>query len=266
MSTEKKYYKLKLCNFYEKHGKCTKGNYCNYAHGKDDLKNFKKECINGLKCFKKDCLFLHPENWNYENNTRICEYYLNGYCINEDKCDFKHVNENKKVSEIEDIKNDENDLLNQVDINNNDEFPELKENISLDTIKADDDIIEEEEKYDLNINCNVNEIENNESQEIKIECKLSPDIEIFVNGIKNDMLNINPENNNKKNDFNEIENLINNLKIDFIKYNKELKIEIDETFKDKNINMNMKISLNKIMSKIDLLKNNYQDIINNNKF
>lgn len=256
MSTEKKYYKLKLCNFYEKHGKCTKGDNCNYAHGKDDLKDFKKECINGLKCFKKDCLFLHPENWNYENNIRICEYYLNGYCVNEDNCDFKHINENQKVEEIKDVENNyeeiKNDLLKKIDINNNDEFPELKDNISPDIIKTDDYIIEEEKKNSLNINYNVNEIEN----------KPSPDIEIFVNGFKNDMLNINPENNNKINDFNEIENLINKLKKDFIKYNKELKDKIDETFiKDKNVNIDMKMALNKIMSKIVLLENNYQDII-----
>lgn len=256
MNTEKKYYKLKLCNFYERHGKCTKGDNCNYAHGEDELKDFKKECINGLKCFKKDCLFLHPDNWNYENNIRVCEYYLNGYCVNENNCNFKHINENIKVEEIEEVENNyeeinENDLLKNIDINNDDEFPKLKENINPDIIKTNDDIIEEEKiKYD------VNEIEN----------KSSPDIEIFVNGIKNDMLNINPENNNDIKDFNEIEKLINSLKKDFIKYNKELKIEIDETFiKDKNVNIDMKISLNKIMSKIVLLENNYQDIIKNNK-
>ncbi len=253
MSTEKKYYKLKLCNFYEKHGKCTKGDDCNYAHGKDDLKDFRKECVNGLKCFKKDCLFLHPENWNYENNIKICEYYLNGYCINEDKCKFKHIKENEEVeNNYEETKNDENININ---INNNDEFPELKENISPDIIKMNDNIFEEEKKSNLNIIYNVNNNEN-------MKYNLSPDIEIFVNGIKNDMLNINPENNNKDNDFNEIDKLINNLKIDFLKYNKELKLKIDETFtEDKNINIDMKLLLNKIMSKIDLLKNNYQDII-----
>jgi hypothetical protein len=268
MSTEKKYYKLKLCNFYEKHGKCTKGKDCNYAHGKDDLKDFKKECVNGLKCFKKNCLFLHPENWNYENNIKICEYYLNGYCINEDKCKFKHIKENKEVeNDHEEIKNDENininenNLLKNIDINNNDEFPELKENISLDIIKTDDNIFEEENDDCLNINYNVNKNENNEFQDVNQKYNSSPDIEIFVNGIKNDMLNINTENNND-NDENEIEKLLNNLKIDFEKYNKELKLKIDETFiEDKNINIDMKLSLNKIMSKIDLLKNNYQDII-----
>lgn len=257
MSTEIKYYKLKLCDFYEKHGKCTKGNDCNYAHGKDDLKDFKKECVNGLKCFKKDCSFLHPKNWNYENNIRICEYYLNGYCINEDNCKFKHIKKNEDVeNNYEEMKNDENyninenNLLKNIDINNNDEFPKLKENISTDMKKINDDIFEDEKM---------------ESQDVNIKYNPSPDIEIFVNGIKNDMLNINLENNNKDNKFSEIEKLINNLKIDFLKYNKELKLKIDETFiEDKNINIDMKLSLNKIMSKIDLLKNNYQDIIKEN--
>lgn len=251
MNTEKKYYKLKLCNFYEKHGKCKKGIECNYAHGKDELRDFTKDCINGLKCFKKDCLFLHPKNWNPEDNIRICEYYLNGYCVNEDNCKFKHIKENEELkNNYEEIKNDENikinenDLLKNIDINNNDEFPELKENIISDTIKTN----------------NVNELEIKDSQykdsKVNQKYNLSPNIEIFVNGIKND---------DKENDFNEIENLINNLQNDFLKYTKEIKVNIDETFiEDKYIyGIDMKLELNKIMSEIYLLKNNYQDIINN---
>lgn len=247
MNTEKKYYKLKLCNFYEKHGKCTKGNECNYAHGKDELRDFTKDCINGSKCFKKDCLFLHPKNWNPEDNIRICEYYLNGYCVNEDNCNFKHIKENEEVeNNYEKIKINENDLLKNIDINNNDEFPELKENIN-------SDILEEEK-----ISVNELEIKDSQYKDSKVNQKhnLSPNIEIFVNGIKND---------NKENDFNEIENLINNLQNDFLKYTKKIKIKIDETFtEDKYIyGIDMKLELNKIMSEIDLLKNNYQDIINN---
>ena len=274
MNTEKKYYKLRLCNFYEKHRKCTKSDKCNYAHGKEELREFKKECINGLKCFKKDCLYLHPESWNPEDNIRICEYYLNGYCVNEDNCKFKHIKEDENnKNNYEEIKNDKNIKIEEnnknIDINNNNEFPELKENIISDIMKTNDDILEEKKISELIKNNNVNELESKDPKykdtNVNQNYNLSPNIEIFVNGIKNDMLNINEENDNKENDFNEIENLINNLQNDFLKYTKKIKKNIDETFiEDKYIyGINMKLELNKIMSKIDLLKNNYQDIINN---
>lgn len=262
MNIEKKYYKLRLCNFYEKHGECAKGDKCNYAHGMDELREFKKECINGLKCFKKDCLFLHPESWNPEDNIRICEYYLNGYCVNENNCKFKHIKVDEKIKNEGNIKIEEINKNNKnIDINNNDEFPELKENIISDIIKTNDDILEDENLSKLIENNNVNQ-----------NYDLSPNIKIFVNGIENDILNINEEINNKENDFNEnkksinkIENLINNLQNDFLKYSKKIKKNIDETFiEDKYIyGINMKLELNKIMSEIDLFKNNYQDIINN---
>lgn len=265
MNTEKKYYKLRLCNFYEKHRKCTKSDKCNYAHGKEELREFKKECINGLKCFKKDCLYLHPESWNPEDNIRICEYYLNGYCVNEDNCKFKHIKKDEKVkNNYEEIKKDENIKIEEnnkyIDINNNDEFPELKENIISDIIKTNDDILEDKKTSELIENNNVNGLESKDSQckdiNVNQNYNLSPNIEFFVNRIKND---------NKENDFNEIENLINNLQNDFLKYTKKIKINIDETFtEDKYIyGINMKLELNKIMSEIDLLKKNYQDIINN---
>ena len=49
-----KYYKIKLCNYYEKYGKCTKGDKCTYAHGKESLKkrvfaSFDKHAFNKKK-------------------------------------------------------------------------------------------------------------------------------------------------------------------------------------------------------------------------
>jgi hypothetical protein len=254
MDSKKKYYKLKLCNFYDKHGNCTKGNNCNYAHGENELRPYKKKCVNGLNCFKKYCQFIHPEDWDYKKNVRICEFFKNGYCINEDNCDFKHIKEDiKEDIEInideEDIKEDEKDDKT-IDVNNNDEFPSLRENI-----KTNDDILEYKNLAESNGN---NDIHDNIN------------IEVFVNGVeyddKNNMLNINENINNKENCFSEIENHINKLQNDFLKFTNKIKKDIDEKFiNDKYIyGINMKLGLNKIISEIDLFKNNFQDIKNLN--
>ncbi|KAI7869086.1 hypothetical protein K492DRAFT_212102 [Lichtheimia hyalospora FSU 10163] len=94
MEIDKEYYKLKLCNFYENYGKCNRGDNCNYAHGKDELREFKKICNFGLDCYKEDCHFTHPKGWNPKDNIKVCEYYMNGFCKNEDNCKFSHIKEN----------------------------------------------------------------------------------------------------------------------------------------------------------------------------
>lgn len=239
---EKKYYKLKLCNFYEKYGKCTKGDKCNYAHGKNELREIKKEnCINGKKCFKKDCKFNHPRGWNYENNIKICEFFKNGYCINEDNCKFRHINEKDNSDDIE--------IKENIDISNNVVFPSLKENENHNIIKINKSLSEDETLPDSIENININ--------------KSSPNIEFFVNGVeyndKDNILNINENINNTK-----VEDLINNLQNDFLEFSQKIKTNIDETFiEDKHIyGINMKLELNKIISEIELFKNNYQDMIN----
>lgn len=213
----KKYYKLKLCRHYESHGKCDKGNSCTYAHGIDDLKEIKKEnCFNGLDCFKKDCQFEHPESWNSENNKKICEYYVNSYCKKEDMCRFKHVknaiekkdkNDNSEIKENEDI-----------DINDNNNFPYLKENTISNIIKTNNiwksfsDTKEKENNID----------------EIKIKNQdngdLSPNIEVFVNGFKyNNEYNIKTDRNKEnvdliiKNDENKLLNSNYDYESDFPK-------------------------------------------------
>lgn len=83
-------FKTKLCKNYQENGKCKIGDKCLYAHGVSELRKKKKECINKSECFKKNCPFLHPEGWDYKNNTKICDYYKKGECINND-CVFNHV-------------------------------------------------------------------------------------------------------------------------------------------------------------------------------
>lgn len=242
-----KYYKLKLCNFYEKYGKCDKSDKCNYAHGKDELRNFKKEnCYNGLNCFKKKCEFTHPEGWNPENNKRICEYYANGFCNKEDKCKFKHIeDDNYDVENIEINKKDKN-----IDINDNDHFPyfiDNKDNIKVNTNK---EILEKEISHNLNENEDLQdniEYSEDEMKNEDIENDSSPNIEVFVNEIE----------------CNDTEDLINILYNNSLNLVKDIKKNIDKKFigdKEK-YGINMKLKLNEIISEINLFKNNYKDII-----
>lgn len=257
---EKKYYKLKLCNFYEKHGKCTKGDKCNYAHGKKELREIKKDdCINGKNCFKKDCKFNHPEGWNYENNIKICEFFKNGYCINEDNCKFRHIKEN----EIDKNNSDNIEINENIDISNNN-FPSLKKNENSNKNLSEDETSSNSiENIDFKDNIQYFEINKDENININKKNNLSSNIEFFVNGVEyndeNNMLNINEDINNV-----EVEDLINNLQNDFLEFSKKIKTNIDETFiEDKKIyGINMKLELNKILSEINLFKNNYQDMIN----
>lgn len=264
---EKKYYKLKLCKFYEKSGKCTKGDKCNYAHGKNEIREIKKDnCINGEKCFKKYCKFNHPEGWNYKNNIKICEFFKNGYCINEDNCKFKHINEiekNNSDSVYTEIKEN-------IDINDDNDFPSLNEIENSNIIKINKGLINEIsfnsiENMNLKNDIQYHEINKDENISISKFNSSSPNIDIFVDGIEyndkdknNNMLNINENTNNI-----EIENLINNLQNDFMNFSGKIKNNIDEVFtEDKhNYGINMKLELNKIISEINLFKNNYKDII-----
>lgn len=270
---EKRYYKLKLCNLYEKNGKCYRGDNCNYAHGKDDLKEFKKICNFGLKCFNKDCHFFHPGGWSPENNKKICEYYINGYCINDDNCKFKHIEEKNEFPYLKE--NHQNDIKVNKNININDYIKNIIKN------HLHEDII-----YNI-----IENIRNNNNI-IPIE----NDIEIFVDGVKyNDKLNdienniedikINENKDINKNEDNHsreiltnninynyiyddnkenIEELISKLQNDFEKYTKEIKNNIDNIFIEskQKYRYNIKMDLNKIMAEISLFKNNYQDIIN----
>lgn len=280
MNSEKKYYKLKLCYSYEKNKKCDKGNYCTYAHGKEELKSYKKECINGLACFKKDCQFSHPKDWNYINNVKTCEYYMNGFCKNGDNCDFKHIKEDIKINTDEKNNKIDENICKNLYINNNNDFPSLNENTDFNK----KNIVEEGLKEIVN-NIKNDEIQNKE---------LDSNFEIFINGNKytDNILNIMDENIKNTEVIEHVEDTNSNIikenngrsldDIDNINKNKDLVIELEENFEEyikkikNNIDkvftgnkyiygVNMKFELNKIMSEINLFKNNYQDIIEKNK-
>lgn len=231
MEIENQNYKIKLCNFYKKHGKCDKKDKCNYAHGNNELRFFKKECINGLYCFKKDCLFQHPKDWDYKNNLNICEYYKNGYCNKKDNCEFRHIKEYRNSND-ENIENDDNNI----------------------TLLEKNKII------------NNNELDKTQIKDINKH--LCPNIEINVKSLEynNDDNNINTNEDIKYDQNKETMDLIEKFNEKFEKYIKDIKYNIDDVFldNDKVYGINIKFDLNKLMSEMILFKYNIQDIINNN--
>lgn len=237
---EKRYYKLKLCNLYQKNGKCYRGDNCNYAHGKDDLKEFKKICNFGLKCHKEDCKFAHPDDWNPDDNKKICEYYINGFCKNEDRCNFKHIEDDIKDNNKINEKNDQENQININHINELIEKEEYKNNI--------------EEKINSNFDIFINGIKYSDNIEENNKNNGKMDKDINSNGMKYN------DEDNKEN----IEEYIIKLQNDFEKYTKEIKNNINILFIDDKYKygIDMKSDLNKIMAEISLFKYNYQDIIN----
>lgn len=282
----KKHYKLRLCKYYKK-GICNKSKEeCDYAHGEDDIREFKKICNFGLNCFKKDCQFIHPEGWNPEKNKKKCKYYKNGFCRNGDNCEFKHIKEEIK----EENKEVNKKLDKNLDINSNNEFPPLKEDTNSNITKEEsiNNKNNENEQIKNKKNIKVNEKDEIFEENIKIsEIEINKEDKILdvndnnkflhlentnTNNFKNDeiknkdlSLNINEDTNIKEND--EIQDFIIKLQKISEEYIKEIKNNIDKIFiEDKQIySVNMKLELNKIMSEIILFKNNYQDIINNNE-
>lgn len=229
----RKYYKIKLCDLYEKNQKCYRGDNCSYAHGKEELKDFKKICNFGLNCFKKDCHFTHPDNCNPEDNKKMCEYYINGFCKNEDSCKFKHITE-ESINKIYDkhTQSFQDDMDDNIkDKKNNSNFE-----IFINGVKYIDNFEENDVIEDLRRN-------------IKIDEKMDKEF-------NNTYIN---KNYNKEN----IEELISKLQNDFEKYTKDIKNNIDNIFIEskQKYGIDMKIDLNKIMAEISLFKNNYQEII-----
>jgi hypothetical protein len=222
MNNSEKYYKLKLCNFYEKHGKCNKGDKCTYAHGLEELNKYNKniiKCKSGLKCYNKDCSFIHPEGWDYKNNInniKICEYYKNRSCLNEKNCKFKHVD---------------------YEINNENE-------INLNEIK------QHSENNIENIKITINRINYDDNDKLKTKIK---------NNDNKNVIKDNTTDNTKA--LNNIKKLTYNLCNDFQNIIEDFKINLDDSLDDKKIKIKMKMELNNILSSLYLFRNNCDDII-----
>lgn len=236
-------HKTQLCRFYNSPKGCDKGGNCSFAHNEIELKQIMKPCFSGLKCYKKDCKYSHPEGWNFKDNITICEFFKKGYCINEDNCNFKHIQKTYN-DKIEDENNNMKDYQEDLKPNNYDYIKEIINNH-----------LHENVIYNIILN-------NNKNKEI-MNYNKKPDISITIDGIKYEDNNVFEECNKD-----DILGLTNDLQNTFKNYTDMIKKKMDEKFvNDKHIyNINMKIQLNQIMSKIILFTNNLDDIINvNNK-
>lgn len=226
MEIEKKYYKLKICDFYKK-GKCNKDNLCTYAHGLSELREYKKYCKFGINCLNKECNFSHPKNWNYMENNKKNE-------------------ENIISIQKEDFKDDDFPSL----IINKDNYIKTKDNIYKKPKVLFTDIIKNDKNNvkDNNDNNIKKDRLNVETQAINIKNKIQSKYK--------ELSNIDEK--NWENDFEirEIENEIETLKLEYNKLNTvNKKINYYEEFDDLNLknifNLDIENNNGEIMKNID---------------
>lgn len=262
--------KTQLCKYFKSSKGCDKGNNCSFAHGEIELKEIKKPCFNGLKCYKKDCQYSHPKLWNYKDNIIICEFFKNGYCIHENNCKFEHIKEtNDEILDNNIEVNENNEYQDDLKINKYNYIKEIVNNylhediiykIIEDNKKKNNYIDNEDLSSNLKIIVDGKEYKNletifNNNYEIN---------KIHFSNINSGNQEIQKENTDIVNTSDNITELINNFHDDFDKYIKEIKRNINENF----INVKKKdriyliFELNKIISEIDLFKNNFEDIKN----
>lgn len=164
----RKYYKIKLCDLYEKNKKCYRGDNCSYAHGKEELKDFKKICNFGLNCFKKDCHFTHPDNWNPEDkkNNPNFEIFINGvkYIDNIEKKDVIEVvrgnikideKMNKEFDNTYISKNYKKENIEELIYKLQNDFEKYTKDIKN---NIDNIFIESEQKYGIDMKIDLNKI------------------------------------------------------------------------------------------------------------
>jgi hypothetical protein len=157
-------FKTSICKY--AHIGCKQVKNCWYAHNKSELRQ--RNCINGSKCYDKNCLFIHPNQVINQD-----EYYLKilskSEVIGIDKNKIKEQLElmfNKIIIEldIEDDNEDDNKLfieMNKLEISNED--VELENFINEVTNEWNDEpskfYIKNEQIKTLNLNIKANELQ-----------------------------------------------------------------------------------------------------------
>lgn len=176
------------------------------------IKN-KRDCINKSKCYNETCPFVHPVNWNPEDNKIECLNCKKGFC---NKCNkkYKHIYNNSKFKFI----------VNKIILINR--------------------IIKFLEK---------NEYKNQKKEEI-INTDELKNIISEKNIIINNNLNI------IKACKQDIKNIIYLMEKDLELYSEKIINNLDDISLDIYIKNNMKLQLNNIKSKIQLLKYNFEDL------
>ncbi|XP_077983298.1 uncharacterized protein LOC144438142 [Glandiceps talaboti] len=86
-----------FCMFYNRFGKCNRGDKCPYIHDPDKV----AVCTQFLRgtCKDSKCPFSHKVS---KDKMPVCSYFLRGVC-NRDDCPYLHVNVNRKAAVCEDF-------------------------------------------------------------------------------------------------------------------------------------------------------------------
>lgn len=166
---------------------------------------------------------------------------------NDENFEDKLMNVKKQLQEkyIYLIQIDKNDWSNSIEIEDIEkEIETLK--LKYEELKI---LNKKEDIFDSNINLdyifNIND-DNKEDDYIKIS-----EIKLTINGV-----------NYFEAEDNHIDILIDDMEKQFLKFNKNIKQNIDNEIKNDYLRFILLNSLNKIKSEINLFKNNYKDIIN----
>lgn len=91
-TARKKVTKEKYCLFYNRFGKCKRGNQCNFIHDADKI----AICTRFLRgtCKDESCLFSHKLD---PDKMPVCSYFLRGEC-SRDNCPYRHVKVSQSAS------------------------------------------------------------------------------------------------------------------------------------------------------------------------
>lgn len=243
-------YKTKLCFFYEKYNKCNNEDKCNYAHGVSELR-----CLFDEKCVNEKCKRIH-----IKRERDICVFTSKEENMDMDDTNYSDYNE-------------ENDNINIFD---NEQFPIIKEKINNNENNNEnnnDDNVNVKKKEENKIlyssvikkgtihKYSEDDNMNNYDEEIK-----SPEINVAINVNCKERTKFNNDINNKivniDEDNKELESL-NEIQKIFEDFSKKFKNNIDKKFVDEKTmySVNIKLELNDIVSRINLFKNNYEDIL-----
>lgn len=167
-------YKIKLCNYFDKYGKCNNNNYCKFAHGENELR-----CLFDENCVNERCKRIHlnrdknneKANLNMDENLVSLSEKDNTRNINneENKIFYSDIVKKEKICQRQLINlnnnnnNDNENIPIQLNINciDVDDFDDIKEN-KIDIINLINNMETVFEKYNENIKQSINDkIKNN---------------------------------------------------------------------------------------------------------
>lgn len=226
-------YKIKLCDFYKKEGKCNNKDKCTYAHGNNELR-----CMFDENCVNDKCKRIHLVRDNKNHNVLILDN------LTSDLKSILNVTKNKNNDNLEDkLINIKKDLYNKYMKLSRIDKNDWSNSIEVEDIEKEIKILELEyeklknsnkkgsERSDIFDNdINLDSIFNQDYETDKYEHTKIPEIKITINGIN--YYEDNNIQNNKKQELKEIIILIDNMESQFSSFNGNIKQIINKEIKN----------------------------------